>query len=134
MSARMLILIRDRDNVDRFELAEFSDGPEAERYLEQLMADGVPQEAIRAFNAVELDMQVSHRPVVSLNGVPGAQSPQPVREEFGAAANSQVQEAAADTQAAQVSGADIDETGQPFVRDGVRFSSLFKPDGGLEPV
>lgn len=134
MSARTLILIRDKDNPDRVELAEFEDGHEAERYLEQLIADGVPQDAVRAFNAVELDMKVSHRPVVSLNGSGTARSESP-REEMAAAANSQLQDGSLvspDAPAAAV--VETDENGQPFVRDGVRFSSLFKPDGGLEPA
>jgi hypothetical protein len=78
-------------------------------------------------------MQVSHRPVVSLNsGDRESQSAQP-RESVATATNSQVAENAFDQEAASAV-VETDANGQPFVRDGVRFSSLFKPDGGLEPA
>lgn len=125
MAARTLIILNNGDP-NRVEMTEFSDAQEAQSYVEELLAAGTPQEQIRAFNAVELDMQVSHRPVVSFGGSAETSS-QPV-------ASGQVQ-ASVDGAAAvdgSTEGAGEEET--PMVRDGVRFSSLFKPDGGLEPA
>lgn len=132
MAARTIILIRDRDDAERMELAEFTEPHEAERYLEQLLVDGVPPDAVRVFNAVELDMQVSHRPVVSLNtgGEQAQAAPQP-QDPAPAAANSEIQQPGAVPEANGAAAGPTTETReQPFVRDGVRFSELFKPAGG----
>lgn len=131
MGARTIILISDDDGSGRIQLLEFANGHEAEAHLEQLIADGVPQEAIRAFNAVEMQMQVSHRPVVSLSGGASgeaAAAPEPA----AATANTQVQDGEAVAQGAAAAAEGEGDT--PMIRDGVRFSSLFKPDGGLEPA
>lgn len=131
MTARTMILVSDGDGSGRVQLLEFADGNEAEQRLEQLLEEGVPQESIRAFNAVELEMQVSHRPVVSLNGGAAGGATAAPSESAPSAANSQVEQGgAAEADGAPAAGAS-DPQGS---RDGVRFSSLFKPDGGLEPV
>lgn len=131
MTSRTLILIDDGDGSGRVQFLEFADGHEAEQRLEQLIAEGIPQESIRAFTATELEMQVSHRPVVSLNGGSASQSA-PAPEVAPVTANSQSQDG---DPAGQDAAAPADGDGEsPMIRDGVRFSSLFKPDGGLEPA
>lgn len=131
-----MILIDDGDGSGRVQLLEFSDGHEAEQRLEQLIAEGIPQESIRAFNAVELEMQVSHRPVVSLNGNGSGGEPSAAAQPAAVDANSQTPEGDAVQQdAASVAEGEGEGEGEtPMVRDGVRFSSLFKPDSGLEPA
>lgn len=132
MTARTMILISDNDGSGRVQLLEFTDGNEAVQRLEQLIAEGIPQESIRAFNAVELEMQVSHRPVVSLNGsAAGGESAAPAQA-APVSANSQAEDGGAAQQDAASVAEGEGET--PMVRDGVRFSSLFKPDSGLEPA
>lgn len=127
-----MILISDSDGSGRVQLLEFTDGNEAVQRLEQLIAEGIPQESIRAFNAVELEMQVSHRPVVSLNGAAsGGESAAPAQA-APASVNSQTEAGESVQQDAASVAEGEGET--PMVRDGVRFSSLFKPDSGLEPA
>lgn len=130
MAIQTLILIRDQENADRMELVEFTEAQEAERYLEQLLADGADPSAVRVFNAEELDMQISHRPVVSLN--PGGEEsrPQTEAQEAPSAVNSEVQAAPATHTNGATDTPTTETRDEPFVRDGVRFSELFKPAGG----
>jgi hypothetical protein len=131
MTARTMILVSDGDGSGRVQMLEFADGHEAEQRLEQLLEEGVPQESIRAFTAVELNMQVTQRPVVSLNGGASASGTVAASEPAPTSANSQVQQGGAVEPEIPSTAAESDPQGS---RDGVRFSSLFKPDGGLEPA
>lgn len=130
--AATIILVRDKNNPDLMELAEFSDGHEAEKYVEDLLANGVPQDVIRAFSAVELHLQVSHRPVVSLGDESTGAAPQQA-EPVAATAESRV-ESDAPAQDGPATAGQPQEGAQPFTRDGVRFSSLFRSDSNFEPV
>lgn len=131
MTARTMILVSDGDGSGRFQMLEFADGHEAEQRLEQLIEEGVPQESIRAFNAVELEMQVTQRPVVSLNGSGSGGETAAPTEPAPTGANSQIEQGGVEEPESQSADASNDPQGS---RDGVRFSSLFKPDGGLEPA
>ena len=128
MANNIMVMIEDPKNAKHGEIKVLSNPEEAASHIESLIESGFEQDRIRAFYAYRIEMQVSHRPVVAL--VSGedppatepesvsnddhieSQSEEPVLVAAGATARSEVrQEVAA----------------QPFVRDGVRFSSLFKP-------
>lgn len=138
MSNKVIVMVSDLDDASHGEI-NVLDGPEhAARFVETLLESGFEQERVRVFGGDELQMQVHHRPVVNL--VVGASRGQkveaPKEEEQDpaqepAAQPEKVEVAAAHTgSAANVASnvkAAIEEAAQPFVRNGVRFSSQFRP-------
>jgi hypothetical protein len=49
------------------EVHRFSDPAEAQRFVESLLEDGVPEDGVAAFAGHRLTVQVRHRPVVKLS-------------------------------------------------------------------
>ena len=110
MTVAIVVLVSDHNDPGRGEITLLDDPRDAERMIEELLEAGYEQERIRVFDALEVEMQVRHRPVVSLF------RPQP--EPAFAAGEDGVEADGADGEEAE---------GTPFVRNGVRFSSLFRP-------
>jgi hypothetical protein len=97
-----------------------------------LLESGFEQERVRVFGGDELQMQVHHRPVVNLlTGARGRKEDAPKEEEQAAAqepAPQAAQTVAASKSVASQAKAVLDElAAQPFVQNGVRFSSQFRP-------
>ncbi len=129
MSDKVIVLVSDLDDANHGELNTLGSQEEASRLIESLLESGFEKERIRAFHANRIEMQVSHRPVVALVGrgqsanidsdpnqivEEGIESSEPERELVAVGANAKAeirQEVAA----------------RPFMKDGVRFSSLFRP-------
>jgi hypothetical protein len=131
MAGRTVVMVLDRDNSSHGEINMLADGNEAARLAEDLLESGVEVERIRVFDAVELALKVAHRPVVSLGTDAG--------EEFAVAPPELLDEPeplpswSSEPQNAVGADAEIDLDGEPvavepLVRNGVRFSSLFKSD------
>jgi len=118
MATRVIVLVADRDDPKHGEITVLEDRRKAERLVETLLEAGFEQERIRVFVGTALDMQIAHRPVVTLVG-------EDLRDP-DAGDDSTPQQ----VEAADVSGeAGAEEEKAPetaFVRDGVRFSSLFR--------
>jgi hypothetical protein len=66
MAASTIVMVLDLDDPKRGEMNVVNDSREAEQLVESLLQSGLGQERIRVFSATAMEMQVVHRPVVSL--------------------------------------------------------------------
>lgn len=124
MSGTTVVMVLDRDDPKRGEIIMLPTTGEAARVAEDLIESGVEIERIRVFDATELSMKVEHKPVVSLGAddFPSLE-PEPFQE------GEPVSVDEAEPVPAIVSDSQHDADGdEPLVQNGVRFSSLFKPD------
>lgn len=137
MADRIIVLVSDLDDASHGEVNILEDPDQAAHFVETLLESGFEQERVRIFGGDELQMQVHHRPVVSLlnhnptqNGrgqkddlVQNETSPQSQLDE------EEDEEAIRATPAPRVARSlECQEVAaEPFVQNGVRFSSMFKP-------
>ena len=132
MANKVIVMVSDLDDASHGEI-NILDGPEAAvQFVETLLESGFEQERVRVFGGDELQMQVHHRPVVSLivGNSRGRKEEAPREEEEAAEAPAeqhQEQVAAAKTVTARAKAVMEEVAAQPFVRNGVRFSSQFRP-------
>jgi hypothetical protein len=116
-------MVLDTDDPNRGEIKMLADGNEAARLAEDLLESGIEVERIRVFDAVELALKVAHRPVVSLGRSTGEEvssdAPEAIEEPEPIVARSDPSEGEPEGEAVAA---------EPLVRNGVRFSSLFKSD------
>jgi hypothetical protein len=127
MLNKVIVMVSDLDDASHGEI-NVLDGPEqAARFVETLLESGFEQERVRVFGGDELQMQVHQRPVVSLiSNVSGGKEEAPRDEEEEPAAAPQARPE--QEQVAAPARAVMDEAdAQPFMRNGVRFSSQFGP-------
>ena len=134
MLNKVIVMVSDLDDASHGEI-NVLDGPEqAAHFVETLLESGFEQERVRVFGGDELQMQVHQRPVVSLiSNARGRKEEAPRDEEEEATATppqanpQQEQVAASKTVAARAKAVMDEVAAQPFVRNGVRFSSQFGP-------
>jgi len=119
MAGKTVVMVLDRDDPKRGEITMLADTHEAARMAEELLESGVETERIRIFDATELAMKVAHKPVVSL-GDDADEEQRPLAAQSADEADS-VPVLVSETQ-----GEPAEE--EPLVRNGVRFSSLFRSD------
>lgn len=113
MPPKVLLTVLDADDPNRGEITVLDEVERAERYVESLLEDGLDQNRIRVFLVGEVEMRVTHKPVVSLLGEGRGDA------QAGAGTGS--------TAEGEDSGGGGDtQEGEPYVRNGVRFSSLFR--------
>jgi len=124
MSEKTIVMILEQADDKRGEISILDDAHKAARLVETLLEAGFEQDRIRVFTGGEMEMQVTHRPVVALVGgdappveqdsaIDGPAEPEAETEEALPRAKAELQEA----------GASV----TPGFKDGVRFSSLFRP-------
>lgn len=140
MSNRVIVMVSDLDDASHGEINVLESPEHAARFVETLLESGFEQERVRVFGGDELQMQVHHRPVVNLlTAVRGGQKEEAPAEKREAPA----QESAPQRERVEVSSAKTAPVGasvashakavleeiaaQPFVKNGVRFSSQFRP-------
>lgn len=136
MLNKVIVMVSDLDDASHGEI-NVLDGPEqAAHFVETLLESGFEQERVRLFGGDELQMQVHQRPVVSLiSNARGRNEEAPVPEEAEAEAEApapeprlqQEQVAASKTLSARARSVMDEIAAQPFMRNGVRFSSQFPP-------
>ena len=133
MAGSTVVMVLDAVDSSHGEINMLTDDNEAARLAEELLESGVEVERIRVFDAIELSLKVAHRPVVSLGADSGeefaAPPPGPLDELEPLPSWSSEPQPAFDVGAE----AEVDLDGEPvavepLVRNGVRFSSLFKSD------
>jgi hypothetical protein len=125
MASKTLVMIYDKDDGKHGEISVMESPQKAARLVETLLEAGFERDRIRVFTGDEMGMQVTHRPVVAL--VDGsvsetqeeAQAPAPEPE----AEQEEVAAAPAKSEKEEVAVA----SAAPFTKDGVRFSSAFRP-------
>lgn len=116
MDRSVIVMVVDPEDRKRGEITVMDDPREAARYAESLLIAGLEQDRIRIFTASEVQVSVTHRPVVTLVA-PGGEGP-------GAEPRAEGQEGPG---AEGEAGEEKAEEPTPFVQNGVRFSSLFRP-------
>ncbi len=114
MADEYLVFVAGEEAPDRGDIALFTDATEAAGHAESLLEAGYDQSRIRVFSSREMDLHVTHRPVVSL-----ADGTESDTSEVSEVPDSMAGEAADDDEGdGEVAG----------VKDGVRLSSLFKSE------
>ncbi len=124
MSDRTIVVIYDQSDDKRAEISVLDNAHKAARLVETLLEAGFEQERIRIFTGAEMEMQVTHRPVVALVG---DEAPEETHDK---AIDAPVEQEAQSEEALPRAKAELQEVGAnvtPGVKDGVRFSSLFRP-------
>jgi hypothetical protein len=117
-------MVVDEADEKRAEISVLDNPHKAARLVETLLEAGFQQERIRIFTGAEMEMQVTHRPVVALVG---NEMPQ---EKPETAIDAPAENEAEPEEALPRAKAELQEVGAsavPGVKDGVRFSSLFRP-------
>lgn len=130
MSGRVIVLVSDLDDAKHGEISIVENAQKAARLVETLLEAGFEQERIRIFDGTEMEMHVTHRPVVALMGVdlddddgPSRREQRQEKEDAPAEETGEPEEVASKVKAELVE----EVAAVPFVKDGVRFSSLFRP-------
>jgi hypothetical protein len=135
MTQKIIVLVSDLDDAIHGEINVLESSEHAARFVESLLESGFDQERIRVFLGGEMDMEVHHRPVVSLMGTrPSKESSPDSEEQQEEAAEADQGEAAAKEETVAASsgraarGLLIEAaSAEPFTQNGVRFSSQFRP-------
>ena len=115
MTAQFIVLLTDESDTARGELRFLNTPADVAQYIEVLLEGGYAQENIRVFHGNEIELAVSYRPVVSLaaaNDEPSDSVSEPTPD--AGSVDGDVPE-----------GDESDE--EQGVRNGVRFSELFRP-------
>lgn len=134
MAHNVIVLVSDLDNAIRGELNVLENVEEATRLVETLIESGFEQERIRVFLGDEMQMEIRHRPVVSLASDSVGQATKEAaqaKEEEGSPTPKEESPRAATIRAASLVLDGV--TSEPFTRNGKRFSTMFGPDV-LSPV
>jgi len=116
MVTRIIVLVADRDDPKHGEITVLEDRHKAERLVETLLEAGFEQERIRVFAGTALDMQIAHRPMVTLVGKDLGDPDTDDAPQYTEAADASAEAGAEEEKAPETA----------YVRDGVRFSSLFR--------
>ncbi len=130
MSGKVIVLVSDLDDAKHGEISIVENAQKAARLVETLLEAGFEQERIRIFDGTEMTMHVTHRPVVALTGPGLDEEDRPARRTERAQMEDTTTEARGEPEGvAPEAKAELREEAAaiPFVRDGVRFSSLFRP-------
>lgn len=109
MSTKVIVMVSDRDNAKRGEITVADNPRTAAHLVETLLEAGFQQGQIKLYSGDETEMRISSRPIVAL--VDGSSTPT-------------ARESVEPDETAEKSA---DEEATPFVKNGVRFSSLFRP-------
>jgi hypothetical protein len=116
-------MVSDLDDAKHGEISVMEGPHKAARLVETLLEAGFDQARIRVFTGDEMEMQVTHRPVVALVNSDAEASPDDAPAPAEQPAEAEAELVAATPKAK----AELEEvTATPFVRDGVRFSSQFR--------
>ncbi len=109
MSTKVIVMVSDRDNAKRGEITVADNPRTAAHLVETLLEAGFQQEQIKLYSGDETEMRISSRPIVALVDDSSTPTARVSVESYETARKSAHEEAT------------------PFVKDGVRFSSLFRP-------
>lgn len=131
MSNAVIVVVSDLDNSAHGEINVLDSPQKAARLVETLLESGYDQERVRVFAAEEFQMQVHHRPVVSLMATDDGESAggEPATEEQPQTAASEEvgQKEEAPVVSATAKSVLDDVAAEPFFKNGVRFSEQFRP-------
>ncbi|MCH8920891.1 MAG: hypothetical protein IIA23_09365 [Chloroflexi bacterium] len=109
MSTKVIVMVSDRDNAKRGEITVADNPRTAAHLVETLLEAGFQRGQIKLYSGDETEMRISSRPIVAL--VDGSSMPT----------------ARKSVEPDETAEESTDEEPTPFVKNGVRFSSLFRP-------
>ncbi len=109
MSTKVIVIVSDRDNAKRGEITVADSPRTAAHLVETLLEAGFQRGQIKLYSGDETEMRISRRPIVAL--VDGSSTPT----------------ARGSVEPDETAEKSADEEATPFVKNGVRFSSLFRP-------
>ncbi len=109
MSTKVIVMVSDRDNAKRGEITVADNPRTAAHLVETLLEAGFQQGQIKLYSGDETEMRISSRPIVAL--VDDSSKPT----------------ARVSVEPDETAEKSADEEATPFVKNGVRFSSLFRP-------
>ncbi len=115
MPANIIVMVSDQEDARRGEITVLDNPRKAEVLVQTLLEAGFDQERIRLFSGSRAHMQVSSRPVVAL-----VDEPSPSTPTVGPLVEATLKPEKTVRKARE-------EQPAPFMKDGVRFSSLFRP-------
>ncbi len=114
MAAKFIIIVSDQEDAKRGEITVTDNPRTAAHLVETLLESGFDQERIRLFSGDRTEMRVTTRPVVALVD---ERSPSTAPKGTPRVETAAPRETARETSEAGAT---------PFVKDGVKFSSLFR--------
>jgi hypothetical protein len=120
MSEAVIVVVSDLDDAKHGEINVVENLQKAARLVEMLLEAGFDQTRLRVFSGEELDMRVRHRPVVAL--VTGDQPADGSSE----ASDDHHEKQPINSGNKSESGKQ-EATASPYERNGVRFSTAFRP-------
>ena len=127
MSGRVVVMVSDLDDAIHGEINVLQSPEEATRLVETLLESGFEQERIRIFLGDEMQMEVRHRPVVSLSSTDTGRTSKEDAPPAEVPETPNTQEEEAATVSARSRSLQFEEVAaEPFVKNGVRFSSLLR--------
>ena len=109
MSTKVIVMVSDRDNAKRGEITVADNPRTAAHLVETLLEAGFQRGQIKLYSGDETEMCISSRPIVALVD------------------NSSTPNARESVEPNETAEKSTDEEATPFVKNGVRFSSLFRP-------
>jgi hypothetical protein len=115
-----MVLLSEEQDAARGEIKFLSTPADVAHYIESLLEGGFARESIRVFHGNEIELEISYRPVVSLAASDDSTAPQGDDQMSSAPPEPQNGDVPADAEAAEGDEAQ-------GVRNGVRFSELFRP-------
>lgn len=119
MSGSVIVLVTDLDDPKHGEISVLESPVKAARLVETLLEAGFAQERIRVFHGAEMQAQVTYRPVVALSGEVAELAGEPAEDAKGSKDGGEGTEGESEAE-----GESANE--EPGVKDGVKFSSLFR--------
>ena len=127
MSNKTIVMVSDLDDAGHGAIHVLSNSREGARLVETLLEAGFEQDRIRVFAGEEMEMQITHRPVVALvtNGV-GTEPDHPQAEDAIADEAEEGEELQPERRPEPEPALTVFQP-QPYIRNGVRFSTLFRP-------
>ena len=126
MPDKTIVLVSDLDDSTHGEIHVLDDPHEGARLVETLLEAGFGSERIRIFAVDELEMQITHRPVVALVSS-AATAPVAEQEEEPTPPQPEEEKEQQRRVPAATRAEHLGVSAAPYMRDGVRFSTLFKP-------
>ena len=125
--SRVIVMVSDLDDAIHGEINVLQSQEEATRLVETLLESGFEQERIRIFVGDEMQMEVHHRPVVSLSTTDKGRTSKEDTPPGEVPETPNTQEEEPVTVSARSRSLHFEEVAaEPFVKNGVRFSSLFR--------
>ncbi|MDO8615449.1 MAG: hypothetical protein Q7T33_06890 [Dehalococcoidia bacterium] len=126
MPDKTIVLVSELDDSTHGEIHVLAGAQEAAHLVETLLEAGFGRERLRVFAVDELELQITHRPVVALVGAgppaPAPEAPSDTTEEEEEEEESQPHR----KEPAAPRAKDVAIATAPYMRNGVRFSTLFR--------